>query len=37
VTLTFKPTATGKAQGQLMINDNAIGSPQTVKLVGIGK
>jgi hypothetical protein len=37
VSVTFKPIATGLLHGQLMINDNAIGDPQMVKLMGIGK
>jgi hypothetical protein len=32
----FKPTAKGIRTGALTISDNAIGSPQTVKLAGIG-
>ncbi|MGH7781710.1 MAG: choice-of-anchor D domain-containing protein [Candidatus Binataceae bacterium] len=36
VTLQFVPTTTGKQSGELVIDDNANGSPQTVKLRGNG-
>jgi len=37
VLVTFKPTDTTPQNGTLMITDNVIGSPQSVKLTGTGK
>lgn len=34
--VTFKPTASGSRSGALTISDNALGSPQTILLTGIG-
>ena len=36
VNVTFNPTASGTRTGALTINDNAVGSPQTVSLTGTG-
>jgi Beta-propeller repeat/Cep192 domain 4 len=36
INVTFTPTATGTQTGTLVINDNAAGSPQTVRLSGWG-
>jgi hypothetical protein len=36
VTVKFSPTAAGTRSGQLQINDNAVGSPQTAALTGSG-
>jgi len=37
ITVTFFPTYSGKATGTLSINDNVVGTPQTVPLAGQGK
>jgi len=37
VSVTFTPTGTTEQTGALTINDNVIGSPQTVGLSGTGK
>jgi sugar lactone lactonase YvrE len=34
--VTFTPTTTGPSQGGLVIVDNAAGSPQTIRLFGVG-
>lgn len=34
ITVTFTPTATGAESGQILITDNAIGSPQAITLAG---
>ncbi len=34
ITVTFTPTATGAESGQILISDNAIGSPQAITLAG---
>jgi centrosomal CEP192-like protein/beta-propeller repeat-containing protein len=36
INVTFKPTATGKRTGKLVISDSAAGSPHTVQLSGYG-
>ena len=36
ITLTFTPAAVGTRLGQLLINDNAVGSPHNVMLTGRG-
>jgi hypothetical protein len=36
ISLTFTPSTSGNQSAQLVINDNAIGSPHIVPLVGIG-
>jgi uncharacterized repeat protein (TIGR01451 family) len=36
ILVTFTPTATGTRNGAITISDNAVGSPQTVSLTGIG-
>jgi subtilase family serine protease len=36
IKIQFKPTATGVRTGNVTINDNALGSPQTVALSGTG-
>ena len=36
VNITFTPTAPGARNGSLTITDSAVGSPQTVNLVGVG-
>lgn len=36
VQVAFKPTTTGKVPGALTFTDTAVGSPQSVKLVGTG-
>jgi hypothetical protein len=36
VSVTFKPPGLGSLPGSLMINDNALGNPQTVRLSGTG-
>jgi len=36
ILVTFKPTATGTRTGAITISDNAVGSPQSVSLTGIG-
>jgi hypothetical protein len=36
VTVKFSPTAAGTRSGQLLINDGAVGSPQTAALTGNG-
>ena len=36
IDVTFTPTATGTRNGSVTINDNASGSPQSVKLAGTG-
>lgn len=36
ISVTFKPTATGTRTGSITLTDNAIGSPQSVSLTGIG-
>jgi hypothetical protein len=37
VSVTFTPTGTTEQSGELTINDNVLGSPQTVALSGTGK
>jgi hypothetical protein len=37
VEVTFKPTDTTPATGDLIINDNATGNPQMIPLSGTGK
>lgn len=36
ITIVFTPTATGTRTGSFVLSDNAVGSPQTVTLLGIG-
>jgi len=36
ISVTFKPTATGKRTGNLPLHDNATNSPQVVDLSGKG-
>ena len=36
ITITFRPTITGVRTGTLTITDNAVGSPHTVNLSGLG-
>jgi len=36
INITFKPTATGTRTGTLTLTDNAVGSPQSVSLTGLG-
>ena len=36
IVLTFSPTAAGTRMGTLTITSNALGSPQTVPLTGVG-
>ena len=36
ISVTFKPTATGRRRGTLTVNDNARNSPQTASLSGTG-
>lgn len=36
VSVVFSPTSTGTQTGLLSVADNAIGSPQTVSLIGVG-
>ncbi len=36
ISVTFTPTATGARTGTLTLTDNAVGSPQTVRLSGYG-
>jgi sugar lactone lactonase YvrE len=37
ITVNFTPTATGSRTGTLSITDNAIGTPQTIRLSGTGQ
>jgi hypothetical protein len=37
ITVTFKPTATGKRTAKIAVNDDANNSPQTVFLKGTGQ
>ncbi len=36
INVTFRPGQIGRHTGELIINDNAVGSPQTVPLIGFG-
>jgi uncharacterized repeat protein (TIGR01451 family) len=36
ISVTFKPTATGTRTGAITLTDNALGSPQSVSLTGLG-
>lgn len=37
ITVTFKPSMLGPESAYVMINDNAVGSPHNIYLIGVGK